>query len=133
MSKNSNIHNNSTESQYIVFDFLKLNYVEFATTDLLASKGLFHAVFDWKFTDYGPDNSSFYNEGLDRGFYRFETAATALEGAPLLVFYSSDITAKQEKLERHGAVINKPIFEFPGGRRFHFKEPGGNEFAVWSE
>ena len=70
---------------------------------------------------------------LDGGFYRSEQSSTTANGAALLVFYSKDIKQTKQKIEQHGGVICQDIFDFPGGCRFHFLEPSGNEFAVWSE
>ncbi len=111
----------------------KLNYVEFAARDLSATKAFFQAVFGWQFVDYGPDYCAFADEGLDGGFYRAEQCSQTAQGGALLVFYSADIEATQAKVSQHGGTISRPLFDFPGGRRFHFVEPSGNEFAVWSE
>lgn len=111
----------------------KLNYVEFAAKDLAATKAFFQAVFGWQFVDYGPDYSAFADEGLDGGFYRADPCSQTAQGGALLVFYSADIEATQAKVSQHGGTISRPLFDFPGGRRFHFVEPSGNGFAVWSE
>ncbi|MBN4073387.1 VOC family protein [Mariprofundus ferrooxydans] len=111
----------------------QINYVEFASRDIAASKVFFSRVFAWTFEDYGPDYAAFSNQGLDGGFYRSEHCSTVEQGGALIVFYSRDIGATQAKVEQAGGVIVKQLFPFPGGRRFHFREPGGNEFAVWSE
>ncbi|MCF7480675.1 VOC family protein [Vibrio sp. J1-1] len=111
----------------------KLNYVEFGSTDLSATKNFFEQVFGWTFIDYGPDYTAFSDQGLDGGFFKSESVSNTENGAALLVFYSSDIHATLSKVEQHGGHILRPIFEFPGGCRFHFAEPSGNEFAVWSE
>lgn len=111
----------------------KLDYVEFAAEDLAASKAFFTSVFGWVFTDYGPDYAAFSGQGLDGGFYRAALCSRSAEGAALLVFYSAELEATQAKIEAAGGVIVKPVFSFPGGRRFHFTEPSGNEFAVWSD
>ncbi len=111
----------------------KLNYVEFGSSDLSATKQFFEQVFGWTFTDYGPDYSAFSDQGLDGGFFKSEFVSNTENGAALLVFYSSDIHATLAKVEKYGGNIVRPIFEFPGGCRFHFTEPSGNEFAVWSE
>ncbi len=111
----------------------KLNYVEFGSTDLSATKQFFEQVFGWSFVDYGPDYSAFSGQGLDGGFFKSELVSNTSNGAALLVFYSSDIQATLSKVEQHGGHILRQIFEFPGGCRFHFTEPSGNEFAVWSE
>ncbi|HHF2932616.1 TPA: VOC family protein [Vibrio alginolyticus] len=111
----------------------KLNYVEFGSTNVSATKQFFERAFDWSFTDYGPEYSAFSGQGLDGGFFKSEFINQTANGGALLVFYSSDIQATQTKVELHGGKVIRPIFEFHGGCRFHFTEPSGNEFAVWSE
>jgi predicted enzyme related to lactoylglutathione lyase len=111
----------------------KLNYVEFAAKDLPATKAFFQAVFRWTFTDYGPDYMAFSNEGLDGGFYKAEMASSTSNGGALLVFYSNKLEETLANVEKAGGKVNKAIFAFPGGRRFHFIEPSGNEFAVWGD
>ncbi|MFA7826200.1 VOC family protein [Aeromonas dhakensis] len=111
----------------------KLNYVEFAARDLAATKAFFQTAFGWQFADYGPDYCAFEGEGLDGGFYRADLCSQCAQGSALLVFYSADIVTTQAKVTRAGGTIVRPLFDFPGGRRFHFVEPSGNEFAVWSE
>lgn len=111
----------------------KINYVEYPTRDLPATKAFFQAVFGWRFTDYGSDYAAFADEGLDGGFFSAEMSARSDSGSALIVFYSAQLEDTLAKVEAAGGKIVKPIFAFPGGRRFHFVEPGGNEFAVWSE
>lgn len=111
----------------------KLNYVELPAKDLTATKAFFSAAFDWNFVDYGPDYVAFSDQGLDGGFFRSEQSSTSATGGALLVFYSSDIKATLAKVQQCGGTVIKAIFDFPGGCRFHFTEPSGNEFAVWSE
>lgn len=110
---------------------VKINYVEFHSTDLIATKAFFTAAFGWAFTDYGPDYTDFKGEGLDGGFFKSDTVLIAANGAPLLVFYSDDLEKTQAEVSEAGGVTRE-IFDFPGGRRFHFTEPGGNELAVWT-
>lgn len=111
----------------------KLDYVEFAANDLAATKAFFTAVFNWTFTDYGPEYTAFEKEGLDGGFFKADLASSPATGGALLIFYSADLQATFDSVKAHGGEIVQDIFEFPGGCRFHFKEPSGNEFAVWSE
>jgi len=111
----------------------KMNYVEFPAQDLAATKTFFEAVFGWSFTDYGPEYTAFENQGLDGGFFQSDLASSTDKGAALIVFYSNQLEATLAKVEQAGGSIIKPIFSFPGGRRFHFTEPSGNEFAVWGE
>ncbi|MGR3914522.1 MAG: VOC family protein [Gammaproteobacteria bacterium] len=111
----------------------KINYVELPARDLAASKAFFAAAFGWSFTDYGGDYAAFAGAGLDGGFYRAEVCARASAGSALVVLYSGGLEATLEKITECGGEIVKPIFSFPGGRRFHFTEPSGNELAVWSD
>lgn len=107
--------------------------MEFPSKDLLATKKFFEEVFNWSFEDYGPEYSAFSNEGIDGGFYKSDLQASASEGSALVVFYSENLESTLKKIEGSEGDIVKPIFSFPGGRRFHFTEPSGNEFAVWSD
>jgi predicted enzyme related to lactoylglutathione lyase len=111
----------------------KMNYVEFPAKDLAATKAFFESVFGWSFTDYGPEYTAFENQGLDGGFFQSNLASSTQKGAALIVFYSDQLEATLAKVEKAGGSILKPIYSFPGGRRFHFTEPSGNEFAVWGE
>jgi len=111
----------------------KINYVELPARDLAATKEFFAAAFGWSFTDYGADYAAFAGAGLDGGFYRAELRAQAAAGSALVVLYSGGLEATLAKIENCGGKIVKPIFAFPGGRRFHFTEPSGNELAVWSD
>lgn len=110
----------------------KIDYVEYSARDLEATKAFFEKAFGWTFVDYGPDYASFSGEGLDGGFLRAELSASTATGSALIVFYSERLEETLEKVTAAGGRIIKPIFSFPGGRRFHFTEPSGNEFAVWS-
>jgi uncharacterized protein len=111
----------------------KINYVEFPARNLAGTKAFFEKAFGWSFTDYGPTYTAFSGEGLDGGFYKADLAASSQKGSALIVFYSAKLEETQAKVEKAGGRIIKPIFSFPGGRRFHFAEPSGNEFAVWGE
>lgn len=107
----------------------KIDYVELPGGDLIATKRFYQAAFGWKFTDYGPSYAAF-EEGLDGGF---DADAAAQTSQPLVVLYAHDLEAMAAKVQASGGAIVKPIFSFPGGRRFHFRDPSGNEMAVWSE
>jgi predicted enzyme related to lactoylglutathione lyase len=111
----------------------KINYVEFPAKDIEAAKTFFVTVFGWSFVDYGPAYTSFSDSGLDGGFFRSSLNSSTEKGGALVVLYSEELEATQSKIEKAGGKIVKPIFSFPGGRRFHFTDPNGNEFAVWSE
>ena len=110
-----------------------INYIEIPSTDLKATKAFFNSVFNWHFTDYGPEYSSFGAQGVDGGFYLSDQTMNTTTGSALVVLYSNNLEDTLANVEKHGGSIIKPIFSFPGGRRFHFSEPGGGEFAVWSE
>ncbi len=111
----------------------KLDYVEFPSSDFEKTKAFFSAAFGWSFTEYGDEYIAFDHQGLEGGFHKSDKTAGSKQGAPLLVFYSSDLEATQAKIDALGATIIVPTFDFPGGRRFHFTDPTGNEFAVWSD
>lgn len=110
----------------------KLNYAEFPAGDLAATRAFFKSAFGWEFVDYGDDYTAFTGAGLNGGFYRSLLKSRATEGAALLVFYSDNLEQTLAKVEACGGTVVKPTFSFPGGRRFHFLEPSGNEFGVWS-
>jgi len=105
----------------------KIDYVEFPGRDLTATKAFYGAAFGWAFTDYGPDYVAFEGQGTDGGF----TTEPAAEG-PLVVLYANDLEAMLARVSAAGAKVTREIFSFPGGRRFHFRDPSGNELAVWS-
>lgn len=111
----------------------KINYVEYPSRNLEATKAFFQTAFGWSFLDYGPEYAAFSDQGLDGGFFQSEMAASTDNGSALIVFYSAQLEETQAKITAAGGQIVKPIFAFPGGRRFHFTEPGGNEFAVWAD
>ncbi|MBN9035705.1 MAG: VOC family protein [Rhizobiales bacterium] len=109
----------------------KLDYIEMpagrGSMDLV--KAFYSAAFGWSFTDYGPDYAAFA-EGLDGGFQGDASEAPA---KPLPILYSAELERALAAVEEAGGRIARPIFAFPGGRRFHFVDPGGNELAVWSD
>ena len=111
----------------------KINYVEFPSKDIDATKSFFTAAFGWQFIDYGDEYTAFNNEGLNGGFYKTDATATVENGSALIVFYSRDLEQTLERIEPAGGSIKRAIFPFPGGRRFHFCDPNGNEYAVWSD
>lgn len=114
-------------------DHEKIDYLEYPARDLAATKTFFSNTFGWQFEDYGPNYTAFDNQGVMGGFYKADLFSRSDSGAALTVFYSNDLEATQAKIADNGGTIVKPIFSFPGGRRFHFTEPSGNEFAVWSD
>lgn len=111
----------------------KINYIELPATDIEGTKRFFAKAFGWKFIDYGADYTAISGAGLDGGFYKSTLRATTETGSALVVLHSADLESSQSRVESAGGKIIKPIFSFPGGRRFHFTDPSGNEYAVWSE
>ena len=104
----------------------KIDYVELAGGDLPATKRFYAQAFGWSFTDYGPTYAAF-DEGLDGGLQADAAEATA---APLVVLWADDLEAMQRRVEAAGGVLTRAPFAFPGGRRFHFRDPAGTELAV---
>lgn len=111
----------------------KINYVEFPAHDLASTKAFFNKAFGWEFMDFGPDYIAFTGQGTDGGFYKSDLKASKSEGSALIVIYSDNLEETEAAVKEAGGRIIVDIFEFPGGRRFHFTEPSGNELAVWSE
>ncbi|MAO39348.1 MAG: glyoxalase [Pseudohongiella sp.] len=111
----------------------KINYIELPATDIEGTKRFFAKAFGWEFIDYGPDYAAISGAGLDGGFYKSTLRATTETGSALMVLYSTDLETSLGNVKNAGGKIVKPIFSFPGGRRFHFTDPSGNEYAVWSE
>jgi predicted enzyme related to lactoylglutathione lyase len=111
----------------------KIDYVEFPSRNIEKTKAFFSTVFNWQFTDYGPDYISFSNEGINGGFYQSDNTASTTTGSVLVVLYSNNLLETQGKIIAADGKIIKPIFPFPGGSRFHFSDPNGNEYAVWSD
>ncbi len=107
----------------------KLDYLEMHGGDLPRVKAFYAEAFGWAFVDYGPTYAAF-SEGLDGGFQADRADAPP---APLPVLYAKDLDALLAKATAAGAVVTRPIFAFPGGRRFHFRDPAGNELAAWSD
>jgi len=110
-----------------------IDYIEMPSTNLGAMKEFFTGLFGWTFQDYGPDYSSFDDGRTTGGFFASKMTSTVAKGAPLVVLYSPDLEKMSKEVPRLGGKIVREIFEFPGGRRFHFEAPGGGEFAIWSE
>jgi uncharacterized protein len=108
----------------------RIDYIEFPSTDLAATKAFYAAVFGWTFTDWGPDYVSFEDGRLGGGFHPADSVAA---GGPLVILYATDLEAVEAGVREHGGSIVRDTFSFPGGRRFHFADPSGNVLAVWSE
>lgn len=110
-----------------------IDYVELVTDDLERTKAFYGTVFGWTFVDYGPEYASFEEAGVDGGFRVVDPDDFVAGDNPLVVLYSSELESTQQRVVDAGGTITHDIFSFPGGRRFHFRDPRGNGLAVWSE
>jgi len=108
----------------------RIDYIEFPATEMEATKKFYSELFGWTFEDYGPDYISFVDGRIAGGFYRSEEPPAT---RPLTVIYSADLEGTEARVKTAGGKIVKEIFSFPGGRRFHFTDPNGNELSVWSD
>jgi uncharacterized protein len=108
----------------------RIDYIEFNVTDIAASKAFYGSAFGWSFTDYGPEYCEFADGRLTGGFTTLGPVKSG--GGPLVVIYADNIEDAQARVEAAAGKIVKPIYPFPGGRRFHFADPDGYELAVWS-
>jgi predicted enzyme related to lactoylglutathione lyase len=106
----------------------QIDYLEFPSTDGLRTRRFFAEAFGWSFLDFGPTYHGIEAAGIDAGIQGNRQDATA---APLVIIRTTDLDAAQRAVELAGGVVTRAAFDFPGGRRFHFREPGGNELAVW--
>ena len=108
----------------------RVDYIEIPVTDLDAAREFFAAMFGWSFQMWGDDYMSFNDGHLDGGFRR--AAEPASSDGVLIIFFSTDLERDVDRVQELGATISQPIFPFPGGRRFHFVDPTGNEYAIWA-
>lgn len=109
----------------------RIDYVEIPVTDPKRAREFFEGLFGWSFQEWGDDYLSFSDGRLDGGLRRSEESAPAT--GVLVVFYSENLERDIEKVKQLGGTISAEIFSFPGGRRFHFLDPVGTEFAMWSD
>jgi predicted enzyme related to lactoylglutathione lyase len=107
----------------------QIQYIEFLSKDIQLAKKFYMECFDWSFTDYGPDYTAFAGDYIDGGF----TSGSPVKGSILVIIYSKELEVTRDRIIKAGGTIEQDIFSFPGGRRFHFTDPDGNELAVWSE
>lgn len=109
----------------------KIDYIEFNVTDIARSKAFYGEAFGWSFVDYGPDYCEFSDGRLTGGFSALEPVSA--KGGPLVILFATNLEDALLRVEKSGGTIAKPIFTFPGGRRFQFTDPDGYELAVWSD
>jgi len=107
-----------------------INYIEFKTKDIQKTKDFYSRVFHWSFTDYGPNYISFSESGIAGGF---EHTGSEITNGVLVVLYHKNLENLKKTIIENGGLISRDIFTFPGGKRFHFFDPSGNELAVWSK
>jgi len=108
----------------------QINYVEFKTHDLEKVQDFYSRAFGWTFTSYGPTYIAFSESGLEGGFEKTEED---IVNGVLVILYHDDLNQAKEQVINAGGAISLDIFSFPGGRRFQFLDPSGNELAVWSD
>ncbi|MBM4089699.1 MAG: VOC family protein [Planctomycetes bacterium] len=108
-----------------------IDYIEFGVTNMAESKRFYAAAFDWTFNDYGDAYVGIRKQGGEAGGFRLEPKVSP--SGPLVILYSKDLDSTLTKVRAAGGRITREPFDFPGGRRFHFQDPSGNELAVWSE
>ncbi len=118
-------------ADHIAHDHHAIDYIEIAVTDLDAAKAFYTSAFGWSLVDYGPDYAGIQGDGKEVGGLRREPEART--GGPLVILYSEDLERSLQAVTAAGGTILAPIYAFPGGRRFHFADPAGNELAVWSD
>ena len=110
----------------------EIDYIEFRVTDMARAQRFYAAAFDWEFTDYGPEYAGIRKRsGGEAGGLRLQPEVAT--GGPLVILYSNDLERSLARVRDAGGQVTQDIFDFPGGRRFQFKDPSGNELAVWSD
>lgn len=107
-----------------------IDYVELTVRDLGEAKSFYERAFAWRFNDYGPEYAGI--QGAERELGGLRQTTELRQGGPLVVLYSTDLESSLAAVEAAGGRVVTPPFSFPGGRRFHFADPSGNELAVWS-
>lgn len=115
---------------------LTIDYVEIAVTDMQAARDFYEAAFGWSFTAYG-DGYSGIRTAAEADSEHDEAgglmlADTVTRGGPLVLLFSEDLDDTLEKVTAGGGTVVHGPYEFPGGRRFHFLDPSGNELGVWA-
>ena len=108
----------------------RIDYIELPATDVARTRRFYSDAFGWQFTDYGPDYTSFVDGRLAGGLRKADGVE---RGGVLVVIFALDLADAEQRVRTAGGTIVKPAFSFPGGRRFHFADPSGNELAVWSD
>lgn len=108
------------------------NYIELPALDIPAMKAFYTAAFGWSYVDYGPNYAAIKGAGVDGGFDGDADVRRPSNQGALVILHSDDLEASQQSVLKAAGKISVPMFSFPGGRRFHFIDPSGNELAVWT-
>ena len=108
----------------------RIDYIELTVTDMAEAKRFYTAAFGWSFNDYGPDYAGIQGSSREVGGLRRDSSVQ--RGGPLVVLFSTDLEESLAAVREAGGSIVTDPFDFPGGRRFHFTDPSGNELAVWA-
>lgn len=111
----------------------KLDYIELPATNFDAVEQFYSTAFNWQFVDYGSQYRAFHDHKLDGGFYQSPLVSSPDTGGALVIIYALDLESTRERVVAAGGSISRDIFSFPGGRRFQFRDPHGNELGVWSD
>ena len=106
----------------------RIDFIEIPAAQVARSRAFYEQAFGWALTEFGPSYACTMTGDVDLGLQGDPSAAAR---APLPVIQVPDLATAQRAVEAAGGAIVKPVFAFPGGRRFHFRDPGGNELAVW--
>lgn len=106
----------------------KLDYIEFAVSDIEKTKAFYQAAFCWTFTDFSPTYCEFSDGRMKGGFHTHDPVKI---GGALIVLYHSDLEKAEQNIIAAGGAITKQKFDFPGGERFQFTDLDGYELAVW--
>ena len=111
----------------------QIDYIEFSVVDMAEAKRFYATAFGWEFNDYGPDYAGIRKVNGDGEVGGMRLVPDVTKGGPLVVLYSKQLAETLKQVEAAGGKVVVEPFDFPGGRRFHFRDPSGNELAVWSE
>ena len=110
-----------------------IDYIEMPASDFDTVQSFYEKSFGWSFTDFGPEYRAFNDGKIGGGFYKSDQSTSTDNGAALIILYAIDLQKTRQIVVSNGGTIVVDIFSFPGGRRFHFTDPNGNELAVWSD
>ena len=128
----ASVPNETREAERMSTD-QKIDYVEFYAADFDAVEAFYSSAFGWTFVDYGPEYRAFNDGRLDGGFRKGDAKSATASGGALVILYAEDLEGTRAAVLEHGGTLSEDIFSFPGGRRFQFLDPHGNELAVWSD